>query len=692
MAIRDTACNLASLNLIRLLLQSGHVDIENFEHAVRIWTTVLDITVTAAGYPSEEIAEGSRNYRTLGLGYSNLGAYLMRQGVPYDSAEARTLTGHITALMQYNALITSAEIASELQPFPRYEANKEHVERVVWNHAVYGMQGANTDDYRDLTFRPVPLYENAHFNSLGNLRTRVRQLAEKVIATVKQHGLRNAQLTLLAPNGTIGLLMDCDTTGIEPDFALVKWKKLAGGGFFKIINQSIPDALRKLGYNDEQVEQIHRYAVGYDKFPSVTRDLFLQSGIPEAVVAKAEASLRSSMKLADCFGVHVIGKDEYVRMKIKSGEAANYLAEFGFKTDWINEHSPIICGHMTVEGCPVLKDEHLPVFDCANKCGKIGKRFLSMEAHVDMMAAAQPVLSGAISKTINFPLEATPEEFRRMAFYSWRRGLKAAAPYRDGAKMSQPLNTDSDDNEELDLTDSVTAQQLAVQPPQSKRRKLPNKVRGERTKFAIQGGNGRHKFYLRTGEYPDGRLGEIFIDCAKEGAMLRGIMNTVAMAVSIGLQHDVPLETFVEAFTHTKFEPNGPIVGHDRLKRCDSIIDAIFRELAITYLKREDLAHVQVEEVDRENGFNIQPYADKAIDHLMTEIEKSQLAVFTQGLSVKPTLIGEQSSGNYAAVSVAEARAKGYTGNQCPRCKSFALVRSGFCEKCDNCGEQSGCA
>lgn len=683
MAAPDTACNLSSLNLLSFVRADGTFDVVAFQHAVEIWTTVLDITVTAAAYPSEEIAEGSRNFRTLGLGHTNIGAFLMRRGIPYDSAAGRAWAGYLTALMHYTAGIRSARMACELAPFPKYAENAPDVLRVMKNHANFGSSTGTVEKYDGLTFRPVPLCASPGIDKVDDaVKRAVYDAADALVVFVDRLGLRNAQLTLLAPNGTIGLVMDCDTTGVEPDFALVKFKKLAGGGHMKIVNQSIPHALKVLGYTDEDAEQVRLWVVGHGAFSDFFAKV-MGNEIPAPVVDRANAAVVGAMKLADCFAPWIIGDEEYQRVGVdpKRGGAA-YLAAVGCseEADWFRAAAHHACGRGTVEGCPVLKPEHLPVFDCANKCGKDGTRYLSVDAHLDMMAAVQPVLSGAISKTVNYPADATPADFRAGAVRSWKLGLKAMAAYRDGSKMSQPLNTDSDDG---DLTDAEPMQAVAPRPAfKSERNKLPNKCRGERTKFTIQSGQGKAKFYLRTGEYPDGRLGEIFVDCAKEGATLRGVMNLFAMAVSIGLQRGVPLEEFVEAFTFSKFEPNGPIIGHGRLKRCDSVVDAMFRELAITYLKRDDLAHVQPEEV---NGY--------------AAADRDAVRSIAQGFGLSPKLIGEVSTGNYAAAVVATTdavggRDRGYTGNRCPnpRCRAFALVRAGACEKCDNCGEQSGCA
>jgi ribonucleoside-diphosphate reductase alpha chain len=714
----DTACNLASLNLLFFFFLSGGIDLDGFLHAVRLWTVVLDITVSAAGYPSQEVADGSRKYRTLGLGYTNLGALLMRRGIPYDSDAGRAWAGHMTALLHYGATVASAELAAELGAFPRFADNRDDVLRVVHNHAHYGMRGGSPEGYKGLTFQPAPLSMQPGCEAVPvPIRVTVDHMARRSLAWVEWHGLRNAQLTLLAPNGTIGLLMDSDTTGIEPDFALVKFKKLAGGGYLKIVNQSVAPAMAALGYSDEDAETVRRWVVGRGELSADLCNRLQAFGLRQELIAKANDAVTGAMKLADCFAPWVIGEDEFRRVGLDPQRhgGRHYLTAAGFDRDAVRALSHDVCGHLTVEGCPVLKAEHLSVFDCANRCGPDGARSLSVAAHLHMMAAAQPVLSGAISKTVNFPADATPADFRAAAVEAWTLALKAMAGYRDGSKMAQPLNTDSDEADDAAAEPVVEHMPLSewdkpvgplayaipaggatppAQPPHG-RRKLPNRVKGERVKFNIVGASGRHKFYLRCGDYPDGHLGEIFIDAAKEGAMMRGILNAFAMAVSIGLQHGVPLEEYVEALTFTKFEPNGPIVGHDRLRRCDSIVDAIFRELAITYLKRDDLAHVTPEPATAPavlgQGFGTIPDpADVLADpDSFQAISRNQQVAAAGGLG--KVILGEPSAGNYAAAKAAESRSKGYTGNRCPRCKSLAMIRCGACERCDDCGDQSGC-
>ncbi|MCT8998503.1 vitamin B12-dependent ribonucleotide reductase [Chelativorans intermedius] len=609
MFLDDTACNLASINLLQYRNKDGSIDIEAYEHTVRLWTIVLEISVMMAQFPSKEIARLSYEYRTLGLGYANIGGLLMTSGIPYDSDEGRAICAALTAIMTGVAYATSAEMAGELGPFPDYQRNAEHMLRVIRNHrrAAYGEE----QGYENLSVSPVPL--KAQDCPQAELVTHARAAWDRALELGQKHGYRNAQATVIAPTGTIGLVMDCDTTGIEPDFALVKFKKLAGGGYFKIINRAVPEALRTLGYTEAQIAEIEAYAVGHgtlDQAPGVNPTTLKAKGFTDEKIAALNAALKSAFDIKFAFNQWTLGADW---LKETFGFTDEQLSDFsfeilpalGFSKQEIEAANIHICGAMTLEGAPHLKDEHLPVFDCANPCGKIGKRYLSVESHIRMMAAAQPFISGAISKTINMPNEATVEDCKNAYMLSWKLGLKANALYRDGSKLSQPLNASllsQDDEEADDLVEELVAAPTAAQAAQvtekivervvervvREREKLPNRRKGY-TQKAVVGG---HKVYLRTGEFDDGRLGEIFIDMHKEGAAFRAMMNNFAIAISLGLQYGVPLEEYVEAFTFTKFEPAGMVQGNDAIKNATSILDYVFRELAISYLGRHDLAHV----------------------------------------------------------------------------------------------------
>ncbi|WP_040489421.1 vitamin B12-dependent ribonucleotide reductase [Fulvimarina pelagi] len=622
MFLDDTACNLASLNLLQFVdatSEAKRFDTASFEHATRLWTIVLEISVLMAQFPSREIARLSYDYRTLGLGFANIGGLLMSGGIPYDSRHGRAICGAISALMTGIAYKTSAEMAGELGTFPDYERNAEHMSRVIRNHARAAHGIAN--GYEKLAVDPVPLDHASLADK--RLSTRAKAAWTEAVELGEKFGYRNAQVSVIAPTGTIGLVMDCDTTGIEPDFALVKFKKLAGGGYFKIINRAVPEALRTLGYSEAQIAEIEAYAVGHgnlNQAPAINPGSLKAKGFTDELIGKINDALTSAFDIKFVFNRYTLGDDFMRQLGVSDEQLADFtfelLPHLGFSKKDIEAANIHVCGAMTLEGAPHLKAEHLPVFDCATPCGRIGKRYLSVESHIRMMAAAQPFISGAISKTINMPNEATVEDCNAAYMLSWKLALKANALYRDGSKLSQPLNASliADEDDEDDTVEEVAAA-LASAPATEQatqiaerivervvertvekvvrdREKLPNRRKGY-TQKAIVGG---HKVYLRTGEFDDGRIGEIFIDMHKEGAAFRAMMNNFAIAISLGLQFGVPLEEYVEAFTFTRFEPAGMVQGNEAIKNATSILDYVFRELAVSYLGRHDLAHVQPEE------------------------------------------------------------------------------------------------
>ncbi|WP_353641026.1 vitamin B12-dependent ribonucleotide reductase [Mesorhizobium sp. WSM2239] len=616
MFLDDTACNLASINLLPYRQHGGNIDIAAYEHTVRLWTIVLEISVMMAQFPSKEIAKLSYEYRTLGLGYANIGGLLMTSGIPYDSDAGRAIGGALTAIMTGVAYATSAEMASELGAFPDYDRNAQNMLRVMRNHrrAAYG----DRDGYEKLSVNPVPLV--ASDCPQAELVTHARAAWDRAIELGEEHGYRNAQATVIAPTGTIGLVMDCDTTGIEPDFALVKFKKLAGGGYFKIINRAVPEALRTLGYTEAQIAEIEAYAVGHgnlNQAPGINPGSLKAKGFTDEKIAAVNAALGQAFDIKFVFNQWTLGADWVKETFGFTDEQLNdfsfeMLPALGFSRKEIEAANIHICGAMTLEGAPFLEEKHLPVFDCANPCGKIGKRYLSVESHIKMMAAAQPFISGAISKTINMPNEATVEDCKSAYMLSWKLALKANALYRDGSKLSQPLNASliaDDEEDEDDAIEALIAAPAAARAAQvtekivervverlyRDREKLPNRRKGYTQKAVIGG----HKVYLRTGEFDDGRLGEIFIDMHKEGAAFRAMMNNFAIAISIGLQYGVPLDEYVDAFTFTKFEPAGMVQGNDAIKNATSILDYVFRELAVSYLDRHDLAHVDQSDFDK---------------------------------------------------------------------------------------------
>ena len=728
MFLDDTACNLASLNLMQFRHEDGSFDIPAFEHACRFWTLTLEISVLMAQFPSKEIAQLSYEYRTLGLGFANIGGLLMAQGHSYDSDEGRAICGSISAIMTGVAYATSAEIASEVGPFPQYKKNAKHMLRVMKNHRLAAHGKAK--GYKGLNILPVPL--DAAPCPDQKLIDAAKAAWDKAVELGSEHGYRNAQATVIAPTGTIGLVMDCDTTGIEPDFAIVKFKKLAGGGYFKIINRVVPEALANLGYSEAQILDIVNYAVGAGSLntcqsisPSALRD----KGFGDEELAKVEAAMESAFDVKFAFNRFTLG-DDFCKETLGFTDAQlndysfNMLEALGFEKDAIEAANTHVCGSMTLEGAPHLKDEHLPVFDCANVCGRIGKRFLSVNSHITMMAAAQPFISGAISKTINMPNSATVEECGEAYMLSWRLGLKANALYRDGSKLSQPLSSglidDIEDDEEaaeaLDTPVAAAAPQVIEKIVErivhsAERERLPQRRKGYTQKATVGG----HKVYLRTGEYEDGRLGEVFIDMHKEGAAFRSLMNNFAIAVSIGLQYGVPLEEFVEAFTFTRFEPQGIVSGNDAIKMSTSILDYTFRELAISYLDRHDLGHVDREDLEvsttgageaqselvnkvtsrgfiRKQGLVVYSNAATAVAATAKDAVTTMRAATPEATVLTEAVATTSNAEAVTAERVQQARMQGYEGESCPECQNFTLVRNGTCLKCNTCGSTTGCS
>ncbi len=729
MFLDDTACNLASLNLTKFLREDGTVDVEAFEYAVRLWTLTLEISVAMAQFPSAGIAQKSWEFRTLGLGYANLGALLMVLGIPYDSERGRALAGALSALLTGVSYATSAEMAEELGPFPGYPQNREAMLRVMRNHrrAAHGERYG----YESVATLPVPL-DGEGCGDPG-LVAAVRMTWDRALSLGEAHGYRNAQATCIAPTGTIGLVMDCDTTGIEPDFALVKFKTLAGGGFFKIINRAVPSALARLGYSRDEIDRIVTYAVGHGTFddaPGISLAQLREKGFDDDAIQRVSRKLPGAMDVRFAFTLEVLG-EEFCRQSlgIAAGELASpnldVLSAIGFTPEEIEAANFHVCGAMTLEGAPGLREEHLPVFDCANPCGRNGTRSLSIESHIRMMAAAQPFVSGAISKTINMPSQSTIEDCRNAYALSWQLGLKATALYRDGSKLSQPLaaqilfGSDEDEEEAADalsagrpaveralgLADTVV--ERVIERPQQRQR-LPLRRKGYTQKATVGG----HKVYLRSGEYENGSLGEIFIDMHKEGAAFRSVMNNFAIAISIGLQYGVPLEEFVEAFVFTRFEPAGPVQGNDSIKNATSIMDYIFRELAISYLGRNDLAHVPLEN-DAIAPTQTVPTQQISAGYVRQAVQR-ELHVVSGGGEPGPQMLHapgfvepdiaepglaatvEPRSAAFVEATTLDqgeiARAKGFEGAACDECGNFTLVRNGTCLKCNTCGATTGCS
>jgi ribonucleoside-diphosphate reductase alpha chain len=716
MFLDNTACNLASVNLRKFFNESDNsFDVEGFEYTTRLWQTVLEVSILMAQFPSKEVAQLSYDYRTTGLGFANLGSMLMVSGIAYDSEEARGIAGAITAIMTGIAYKTSAEMAAFLGAFDRYQENKEDMLRVMRNHraAAYDAE----DAYVGIEIKPQGIKAQFTPDYLLKAATKAWDDAVKL---GEKYGYRNAQTTVIAPTGTIGLVMDCDTTGVEPDFALVKFKKLSGGGYFKIINQSVPQALKNLGYSQAENDAIVNFAVGHASFegaPYINNKSLLAKGFTQEEIDKLNGAAKSAFEIGFIFNRFTLGDACLTRLGFKEEVFAdwsfNLLEALGFSEDQIDAANDYVCGTMTVEGAPALKDEHLSIFDCANKNGKKGVRYIHAHGHIRMMAACQPFLSGAISKTINLPHEATVEEIADSYLLSWKLGLKANAIYRDGSKLSQPLSTKSDKKTKTDSaeaeaevatsqmvdlsnltvdelleevqkrmttsTDTVLKRQLSRIV---ERKSLPAKRRGFTQKARIGG----QVLFLRTGEYNDGTVGELFIDLAKEGSTLRSLMNCFAISISVGLQYGVPLEEFVDKFVFTKFEPSG-MVDHPNIKTTTSIVDFIFRSLAYEYLGRTDLVHV----LDKPTVENLGEEGDIT---LVGKPELSSIRVTapaTPAPAAKANVVAAVNEGGSMDNITAAAKSMQSDAPACSTC-GHITIRSGTCYKCLNCGTSMGCS
>ena len=726
MFLDNTACNLASANLMKFFdTENNRFDVEGYEYNCRLWTVVLEVSVLMAQFPSKEVAQLSYEYRTLGLGYANLGTMLMVSGIPYDSEEARAIAGAITAIMTGTAYKTSAEMAKALGAFPRYEENKEHMLRVMRNHR---LAAYDADEYESLSVKPQGIKAE---HCPDYMLKAACKAWDDAVELGEKYGYRNAQATVIAPTGTIGLVMDCDTTGVEPDFALVKFKKLSGGGYFRIINQSVPAALKNLGYTDKETEAIIQYAVGSASFagaPFINHRTLSEKGFIAEEIKRLDSAAATAFEIGFVFNKYNLGEECLQRLGFTPEQYNdfewNLLEALGFTDSQIEAANDYVCGTMMLEGAPLLKDEHLAVFDCANRCGRKGQRFIHAHGHIRMMGATQPFISGAISKTINLPHEATVEEIADAYFLSWKLGLKANALYRDGSKLSQPLSTKSDKKvkTEAPVAEEIKAARLAdpesnivdlgkltveelleevqkrVQAsPDTKlkrklasiveRRALPAKRRGFTQKAKING----QAIFLRTGEYGDGTLGEIFIDMAKEGATMRSMMNCFAISISIGLQYGVPLEEFVDKFAFTRFDPSG-FVEHPNIKSTTSLVDFIFRVLGYEYLGRTDLVHVlDKPEVLNTGADEWDEIPSNGLEYAK-EQELSSVRVTPSSGPVAPQPVKQKQSLK-AEVDAISAASKSMQSDA-PACNvcGHIMMRSGTCYKCLNCGNQGGCS
>lgn len=715
MFLDNTACNLASLNLRRFFNEDTCAfDVEGFEYMVRLWTVVLEISVLMAQFPSKEVAQLSFDYRTLGLGFANLGSLLMVSGIAYDSEEGRAIAGAITAIMNGVAYKTSAEMAASLGTFAKYEENKHHMLRVMRNHRAAAYDAS--DAFEGLEIKPVGI--NAKYCPDYLLKAATKAW-DDAVRMGEKYGYRNAQATVIAPTGTIGLVMDCDTTGVEPDFALVKFKKLSGGGYFKIINQSIPAALKKLGYTAEQIDTIVKYAKGHGTFagaPYINHQSLSEKGFIAEELKKLDNAVSSAFEVGFVFNVYTLGEQCLQRLGFTSEQYYapdfNLLNELGFNDDEIDAVNDYVCGTMMVEGAPFLKEEHLKVFDCANKCGKKGERYIHAHGHIRMMGAVQPFISGAISKTVNLPNEAAIDEIKDCYYLSWQLGLKACALYRDGSKLSQPLSNKSDSKkkdattETTEATDNSTQiidlsaltvnelleevnRRVQASPDTQLKRELSRIVErkqlpAKRIGYTIKGKVGGQALFLRTGEYGDGTLGEIFIDMAKEGATMRSLLNSFAIAISVGLQYGVPLEEYVDKFIFSRFEPSG-IVEHPNIKRATSVLDYVFRLLAYEYLGREDLIHVP--DPEKSNvGTTIESQTAQELSQVRVTPPIQPVAKSKSTLAPQPVAVTTNSATEFKKLMG--------TSSDAPACSACGNItmRNGTCYMCPNCGTTTGCS
>ncbi|MBI2543191.1 MAG: adenosylcobalamin-dependent ribonucleoside-diphosphate reductase [Candidatus Aenigmarchaeota archaeon] len=642
----NSACNLASLNLRKFL--NGTFNVDMFKHASRLWTIVLEISVLMAQLPSKEIADVTYRTRSLGLGYTNLGSVLMHLGIPYDSDKARNIAAAVTAVMTGESYATSAEMASVLGPFGEFDKNREHMLRVIRNHrrAVYN---APKEEYEELNTMPVAI---DHEKCPDYLLKAAIESWDRALLWGERFGYRNAQSTLIAPTGTISFVMDADTTGIEPDFALVKFKKLVGGGYFKIINQTVEPALRNLGYADDEIKSVIKYLLGSNTFegvPYINTFTLKRKGFVDTDLEKMQKLLPGSLDLSFVFNINTLGKECVERLGFKEHQYSSpnfsLLKSLGFRDDEIEAANEFICGTQTIEGAPHLKTEHYPIFDCANKCGRKGVRYIDYMAHVKMMSVVQPFLSGSISKTINMPNHATVEEIENVYMESWKLGLKSVALYRDGSKVIQPLAVFREKKEE----------------PRPTRRRMP----AERTAITHKFRVGNQEGYLHVGLFEEGVPGELFIKMAKQGSTLAGLMDSFALAISIGLQYGVPLKVWVSKYINNRFEPMGWTDNPD-IPVAKSVMDYIFKWMAFKFLPKEDL-----KELGLLNGEKIIVTGDTAEDVDSQNREVASLSQFVKMDDRKSYMEGDEPT--------------------CHECGSM-MIRSGSCYVCTGCGATSGCS
>jgi ribonucleoside-diphosphate reductase alpha chain len=738
MFLDDSACNLASINLVKFWdTENFHFDVDAYKHTIKLWTIVLEISVLMAQFPSKRIAELSYEFRTLGLGYANLGSLLMISGNPYDSPEALAITGALTSILTAEAYATSALLAKEQGTFMHFDENKKDMLRVIRNHrnAAYNVDAIM---YENLSVKPMGIDDRYCPNYLVKA---ARATWDNTLELGTKYGFRNAQVSVLAPTGTIALIMDCDTTGIEPDFAIVKYKKLSGGGYFKIVNRSVTIALQRLGYTENQIADIENYTLGHSTLngcPYINEQTLKERGFTSDVIDKIEEKLKNAFDIKFVFNKFTIGEKTLLDVGISEDEMNNpnfdILKTLGFSDEQINKANDYVCGTMMIEGAPHLKAEHLPIFDCASKCGKNGTRYISYMAHLRIMAAAQPFVTGAISKTVNLPADATVSEIANVHLAAWKMMLKAIAIYRDGSKLSQPLNSaileGLDDvitlGDAQSLDETLGPKEIqTIREQQLVRRKLPKLRRGI-TREATVGGQ---KIFLRTGEYEDGSLGEIFLDMYKDGAAFRGMLNSFAILTSKALQYGVPLEELVDTFVFTKFEPQGIVQGHEAIKLATSVLDYVFRSLGYDYLGRKDFVQVKdaspiitsdaiksaIPQYKAPEKTKAQEYHSEthshisAIEKLLAELNANKMLTRedtnsdTIPMPFDGTLASSDSHLHLTTMTSLfenesfekrrkDARSLGYSGEQCANCSSMRVKRNGSCLLCEDCGTTTGCS
>lgn len=696
MFLDDTACNLASLNLIHFVDEStGKIRVRELLHASSLWTVVLEISVLMAHFPSKDIARLSYEYRTLGLGFANLGTVLMVLGIPYDSPKALALAGAISALMTGQAYVTSAEMAKDLGAFAGYAANAKEMLRVIRNHR-RAARNLSEEEYEGLSVKPRGIDSEYCPTDLFEAAGKIW---DEALQKGKKYGFRNAQVSVIAPTGTIGLVMDCDTTGVEPEFAIVKFKKLAGGGYFKIVNQSVHKALERLGYTPSQIDDIEKYCKGHGTLagcPTVNRQWLKSRGFTDEKIEQVESQLETVFDIRFAFNKWILGEEFCLSLGF-SDEQLNspdfdMLQALGATEQDGEAANDYICGTMTIEGAPHLKLEHLPVFDCASRCGRKGERYIAHMAHVHMMSAVQPFISGAISKTVNMPGTATTAEIGDVYRSAWQHMVKAITIYRDGSKLSQPLNISSykdldeiimlGNEETLDETKGPREVQERIVERvyhRSERRMLPKRRKG----YIREAYVGGHKVFLRTGEYEDGSLGEVFIDMYKEGASFKGLLNCFAVLASKALQYGMPLEELVDSFTFTRFEPAGAVQGHNAIRNSTSILDYVFRSIGYDYLGRKDFVHVKA--VDE-----VPPSGVEGEEKAKSNGSASHQPPVAEAVPEQHHLMSEYASS--MSTQMLQAKVQGFTGEQCENCGSMRVKQNGTCKVCEDCGTTTGCS